>query len=158
MRRNHIETLMGAVVVVVALLFLLFAYSTANLRPVGDAYSVVAKFDRIDGIQRGSDIRMAGIKIGTVADQRLDSETYLAVVTLSIDSRVKLPEDTSAAITSDGLLGDKYMVLTPGGADEMIPPGGEITTTQGSIDLIGLVGKLMFSQTGNESSGGDGKK
>lgn len=154
MRKNYIETVMGGIVVVVALLFLVFAYNAANLKGTVEGYLVRAKFDRIDGIQRGSDIRMAGIKIGTVVDQKLDPATYLAVVTMNIHPEVKLPEDTSAAITSDGLLGDKYMVLTPGGAEDMIPHNGEITTTQGSIDLIGLVGKMIFSQSGSSKSGG----
>lgn len=150
MGRNYIETLMGAVVIGVAAIFLVFAYSTADLKAV-EGYTVKANFDRIDGIQKGSDVRMAGIKIGTVVGQHLHPETYFAIVTMSISAGIKLPEDTSAAITSDGLLGDKYLSLTAGGADDMIPPGGEITTTQGSIDLIGLVGRFIFSQGGSDS-------
>ena len=153
MRRNLIETIMGAVVLVVAAIFMLFAYSTADIQAVS-GYPVTAKFDRIDGIREGSDVRMSGIKIGTVVKQKLDPETYLAVVTMTIDPAVKLPTDTSAQITSDGLLGDKYMALSPGGSDSMIPSGGEIETTQGSIDLFSLVGQMIFSQTGK----GDKKK
>lgn len=159
MGKNPIETIAGAVVVIVAGFFLVFAYQTADLRAV-EGYSVTAKFDRIDGIKRGSDVRMSGIKIGTVVGQVLDPESYLAVVTLSIDPSVKLPMDTSASITSDGLLGDKYMALSPGGDEEMIPTGGEIETTQGSIDLFSLVGQMIFSQTGKEGNDkkGDGLK
>lgn len=158
MRRNLIETIMGAVVLVVAAIFMLFAYKTADIQAV-EGYAVTAKFDRIDGIREGSDVRMSGIKIGTVVAQRLDPETYLAVVTMTVDPAVKLPMDTSAQITSDGLLGDKYMSLSPGGADEMIPSGGEIETTQGSIDLFSLVGQMIFSQTGKgDKKGGDGGK
>ncbi|NQU70523.1 MAG: outer membrane lipid asymmetry maintenance protein MlaD [Rhodospirillales bacterium] len=158
MRKNSVETIMGAVVVVVAVLFVMFAYDKADLKTV-EGYAVSAKFDRIDGIKRGSDVRMSGIKIGTVTDQLLDPKSYLAVVQLNIDSHVKLPMDTSAAITSDGLLGDKYMALSPGGDDNMIPPGGEIETTQGSIDLFSLVGQMIFSQTGNkDGKSSDGAK
>jgi phospholipid/cholesterol/gamma-HCH transport system substrate-binding protein len=149
MGRNHIETVMGAVVVAVAVFFFVFAYNTANIQTV-KGYHVTAKFDRIDGINEGSDVRMSGIKIGTVRSQSLDPKTYLAVVTLSIDPSVELPTDTSASITSDGLLGDKYLALSPGGSDKMIPDGGQIETTQGSIDLFSLVGQLIFSQTGKE--------
>ena len=154
MGRNLIETLMGAVVIAVAVFFVVFAYNTANIETVR-GYLVTAKFDRIDGIREGSDVRMSGIKIGTVIAQSLDSQTYLAVLTLSIDPTVKLPTDTSAAVTSEGLLGDKYLALSPGGAEEMIAPGGQIETTQGSIDLFSLVGQLIFSQTGK--SGGEPK-
>lgn len=158
MRKNYVETIMGAVVVVVAVLFVMFAYDKADLKTI-EGYSISAKFDRIDGIRRGSDVRMSGIKIGTVTDQALDPETYLAVVHLNIDVNVKLPMDTSAAITSDGLLGDKYMALSPGGDDKMIPPGGEIETTQGSIDLFSLVGQMIFSQTGDKGGkSSDGSK
>ena len=158
MRKNLIETIMGAVVVAVAVLFVFFAYDKADLKTV-EGYAISAKFDRIDEIRRGSDVRMSGIKIGTVTDQALDPETYLAVVRLNIDNSVKLPLDTSAAITSDGLLGDKYMALSPGGDDKMIPAGGEIETTQGSIDLFSLVGQMIFSQTGDKGGkSGDGAK
>lgn len=158
MRKNSVETIMGAVVIAVAVLFVMFAYDKADLKTV-EGYAVKAKFDRIDGIRRGSDVRMSGIKIGTVTGQLLDPKTYLAVVTLNIDSNVKLPLDTSAAITSDGLLGDKYMALSPGGDDNMIAPGGEIEVTQGSIDLFSLVGQMIFSQTGNKGGKeGDGSK
>jgi phospholipid/cholesterol/gamma-HCH transport system substrate-binding protein len=158
MTNNLIETITGTVVIVVAVLFVMFAYDKADVKTV-DGYTVSAKFDRIDGIRRGSDVRMSGIKIGTVIGQLLDPETYLAVVTLNIASNVKLPMDTSAAITSDGLLGDKYMALSPGGDDKMIPAGGEIETTQGSIDLFSLVGQMIFSQTGNSGEkSGDGAK
>lgn len=158
MRKNSVETTIGAVVIAVAVLFVIFAYDKADLKTV-DGYAISAKFDRIDGIRRGSDVRMSGIKIGTVTDQGLDPETYLAVVKLNIDTNVKLPLDTSAAITSDGLLGDKYMALSPGGDDKMIPPGGEIETTQGSIDLFSLVGQMIFSQTGDKGGkAADGPK
>jgi phospholipid/cholesterol/gamma-HCH transport system substrate-binding protein len=146
------------VVVAVAVLFVIFAYDEADLKTV-EGYAISAKFDRIDGIRRGSDVRMSGIKIGTVTGQALDPETYLAVVQLNIDTSIKLPMDTSAAITSDGLLGDKYMALSPGGDDEMIPAGGEIETTQGSIDLFSLVGQMIFSQTGDKGGkAADGPK
>ena len=155
MRRSPIETLVGALVIAVAVLFFVFAYNTAQVETVA-GYSVTAKFDRIDGIQRGSDVRMSGIKIGTVLDHRIDPETYLALVTMSIESDIKLPTDSSVSITSDGLLGDKYLALTPGGDEEPILDGGEIEFTQGAIDLTSLLGQLIFSQTGNE--GGDTTK
>ncbi|HLB79817.1 MAG TPA: MlaD family protein, partial [Dongiaceae bacterium] len=95
MNRNVIETIMGAVVLLVAVTFLAFAYTTSNLRRV-EGYEVIAKFNRIDGLENGSDVRMSGIKIGSVLDQRLDPETYLAVVRLSIADAVRLPLDSSA--------------------------------------------------------------
>ncbi|MEK9645127.1 MAG: outer membrane lipid asymmetry maintenance protein MlaD [Alphaproteobacteria bacterium] len=149
MRRNLIETVMGAVVVVVAALFMVFAYSKAEVGAV-DGYTITAKFDRIDGIRPGTDVRMSGIKVGTVTSSKLDPKSYLAVVRMSIRTDVKVPEDTSIAVSADGLLGDKFLALTPGGAEDMLPDGGEITTTQGSIDLMSIIGQLIFSQTGKD--------
>jgi len=159
MRKNQVETVMGAVVIVIAAIFLVFAYTTADIRRV-QGYPVIMRFDRVDGLRLGSDVRMSGIKIGNVAEQTLDPNTYLAVVTANIDTSVKLPDDSSAAISSDGLLGDKYLAIVPGASDKMLPPGGQIEHTQGSVDLIGLVGRLMFSQTGGDKdkSGQGGAK
>lgn len=149
MRKNLIETVMGAVVLAVAALFIVFAYSKAEVGKV-EGYEINAKFDRIDGILAGSDVRMSGIKIGTVTASALDPKTYFANVSMNIRSDIKIPEDTSIAVSSDGLLGDQFLALSPGGSDDMLPPGGEITTTQGSIDLMGLVGQMIFSQTNND--------
>ncbi len=153
MQRSSIETVAGAVVVAVAVLFLVFAYDSADVDAV-DGYRVTAKFDRIDGIRRGSDVQMSGIKIGTVVAQALDPVSYLAVLTLAIDDSIELPEDTSAAISTDGLLGDKYVTLSPGGAEEMIAAGGEIETTQGAVDLYSLLGRAFFGQADDDAGGG----
>ena len=141
---NLVETMIGAVVLVVAGVFLVFAYGRADVGAIA-GYEVFAKFERVDGLSAGSDVRMSGIKIGTVIEQTLDSADYLAVVRLSIDPNIKLPDDSSAEIVSDGLLGTKYMSLVPGGADEIIDAGGEIRFTQSSVSLEQLIGKFMFS-------------
>ena len=149
---------MGTVVIAVAAIFMLFTYSKADIGAVS-GYTVKAKFDRIDGIDVGGDVRLSGIKVGTVIEEILDPDTYFAVVTLSIDNSIKLPTDTSAACTSSGLLGNKYLNLSPGADDTMIPEGGEIESTQGCIDLFALLGQMIFSQTGrDDSKTGDGLK
>jgi phospholipid/cholesterol/gamma-HCH transport system substrate-binding protein len=142
-----IETVMGAVVILVAALFLVFAYQSSQLRSV-KGYQVSADFARIDGIRQGSDVRISGVKIGSVVSEELDPKTFLANVQMSIDPSVQLPEDTVAEITSAGLLGDKYMSLVPGGSDKVIPPGGKITYTQSSVSLENLIGQMMFSAPG----------
>ena len=108
-------------------------------------YNVSAVFNRIDGIKLGSDIRMSGIKIGTVAYQELDNITFQARVSMSINSGVLIPDDSSAKITTDGLLGGNYISIEPGGNDIYLETGDEIMFTQGSVDLIGLVGEALFS-------------
>ena len=154
MGRNLIETLMGAVGRVVAGLFLIFAYSTTNVRPVR-GYTVTAKFERVDGLNTGSDVRLSGIKVGTVVDQKLEPNTYLAVVTMSIDSHVKVPIDTVVQITSEGLLGSNFVALVPGAEEKVVQPGGELRFTQAPINLVQLLGKFIFSSA--EAQTGQGK-
>ena len=156
MGKNLAETLLGAVVLAGAVIFLTFAYSKGGLKTV-DGYQVIGKFDRVDGLAEGSDVRMSGIKIGTVVSQKLDKKTYLAVLTMNVQNDVKLPRDSSIRIASNGLLGDKYLSITPGAEDEMLKPGGEITHTQGSVDLLSLVGRMIFSQTGDKKKAADKK-
>ncbi len=150
MRGNVVEALLGAVVLVVAAGFLVFAYSATDVASV-DGYEVSAKFDRIDGLVVGSDVRLGGIKVGTIVGQELEPDTYLAVVRMSIDPRIKLPADSSAEIVTDGLFGSKYLSLVPGGEEDMLAAGAEIRFTQSPVSLENLIGQLIFSQ--GESTG-----
>ncbi len=151
MQRNVIETVMGGVVLIVAAMFVSIAFRSGTMTtPAG--YQVTAEFDDASGMGPGSEVRMSGVKIGTVHSQELDPETYFAVVTLNISESIKLPRDTSARIIADGLLGSNFIALEPGGDEEMIPPGGEITFTQGSINVVDLLGRFIFSAA--EAGGG----
>jgi phospholipid/cholesterol/gamma-HCH transport system substrate-binding protein len=144
MRRNIIETVLGGVVLCVAAVFLVFAYTSANLRKVA-GYEVTAAFNSISGLQAGADVRISGVKVGTVLSLTLDQQTYRAVVSMSIDPSVRLPHDTGAMIASESLLGGKYLALEPGGDPEMIPSGGRIEFTQSSPGLEQILGQVMFN-------------
>jgi len=158
MKKNLVETVLGAMVVIAALGFLIFAYSKAGLTTF-EGYEIFGKFDRIDGINEGSDVRMSGIKIGTVTHQELDPISYVAILTIRVKENVKLPLDSSIKIVTDGLLGDKYVSITPGADEIMLKPGEEIEHTQGSIDLISLFGRMMFGNSiGNKDRTKDGPK
>lgn len=150
MQNHTFETLVGAVVIAIALVFAYYAYSRASTSGVG-GYEISARFNRVDGIAVGSDVVLSGIKVGTVSQLELDSKTFDAIVHLSLAQNVKLPDDSSIKITSSGLLGNSYLSIEPGGSDKDIPPGGRIVNTQGSIDLIGLLGKFMFSSESSSS-------
>ena len=154
MSGNLVETLIGAVVVLVAAAFMVFAYQKADLQAV-DGYQLSARFEKVDGIKIGSDVMMSGIKIGTVVGQELDTKSYLAVVRMSIRDDVRLPEDSSIKVASAGLLGDNYLAIEPGGAPDMLADGGEIEYTQGAVDLTELIGKAIYSGAG--AGGGDGE-
>jgi phospholipid/cholesterol/gamma-HCH transport system substrate-binding protein len=114
---------------------------------VGDGMLLRASFDRIDGLTNGADVRIAGVKVGSVSGSRIDPQNFNAELVLRVDRGLKLPADTSAEITSEGLLGGKYVSLVPGGSDRLLADGGRITETQGSVSLESLLGKFIFSVT-----------
>ncbi|MDP6709493.1 MAG: outer membrane lipid asymmetry maintenance protein MlaD [Alphaproteobacteria bacterium] len=141
---NLVETLIGAVVLVVAAVFLIFAYNKAGVAKV-DGYELVARFDKVDGIRVGSDVVMSGIKIGTVVDQQLDRKEFIAVLRITVDELLQLPTDSTIKVTSSGLLGDKYLAIEPGASDEIMEPGDTFEFAQGSIDLMDLLGKAVYA-------------
>jgi phospholipid/cholesterol/gamma-HCH transport system substrate-binding protein len=145
MKRNIVETLIGAIVLVVAIGFFTFAYSRADVGTVS-GYTVNADFTGVGSLTTGADVRISGIKVGSVVRQELDPETFMAKVTLSIDDAIDLPTDTTAAVGIEGLLGGAFVSLEPGGEEDLIINGGQIIFTQAAPDIIGLVTQLVFSQ------------
>lgn len=144
MRENLVETLVGALVIVLAGAFLAYGYSVTETGTSG-GINVVASFDRVDGLTVGSDVRLSGVKVGTVTSLSLDANSFAARVTMQISEGIALPDDSSAKITSEGLLGGNYVSLTPGGSEFALEAGSEIMFTQGSVDLISLISQAMFS-------------
>lgn len=149
MKTDVVETILGAVVLVVAFGFLYYATTQTNDAGSGNAYSLTAKFDRVDGVSTGSDVRMSGIKIGTVTDQVLDPDTYSAVITMSVDNSIQVPDDSSVKISSDGLLGGAYLNIEPGGSPVMLADGEEVLYSQGAVDLFGLIGQAITAVGGS---------
>jgi len=147
--RNIVETIVGALVLVVAAIFVFYAFAKSD-RSGPNGYEVVARFDRIDGLKRGADVTVSGVKVGTVTGFDLDPKTYQAVVRMSVASNVDLPVDTNAKVISESLLGGMIVVLEPGGDKQMIKNGGEIDKTQGAVPLSELIAKFMFGGTGSK--------
>ncbi len=148
MASSAAETLIGAVVLVAAGGFLVYAADKAEFGGGNSGYEVVAKFRKADGLSVGGDVRMAGVKVGTVTGLTLDQRTYFAVATMGISEDVKIPDDSSALISSDGLLGGAYVAVEPGASDYMLGEGGEITITQGSVNLLDLFAKAIHGAAG----------
>src|SRR5258706_11823469 len=119
MQKNLLETIMGAVVLIVAGAFLLLAYEGSQMR-VEDGYTITGKFGNASGISLGSDVRIGGIKIGVVSNLALDNKTYEAIVSMQIRKGTEIPKDSSAAIVGNGLLGEKYIQIIPGSEDAML--------------------------------------
>jgi len=149
MGRNAVETVLGALVLGVAGMFLFFAYSTAQVEAVS-GYDVRANFFKIGGLTSGSDVRISGIKVGTVKSSTLDPQTFDAVITMTIRPNVKLPEDTVASIGSDGIVGGKYVRIEPGSDTKTIPAGGTISETRDFRSLEDQVGEIIFLATGGK--------
>lgn len=145
-RRASVEFLTG-LLVLAALAGLLLLALIGNGRRSEDGYRLIARFSHIDGLSIGSDVRLAGVQVGQVVAERVDPKTYQAQVTFTVRQGIQLPTDTSAIVTSDSLLGGKYLALDPGGAEATLQPGGRITMTQGSISLEQLLSKFIFSVT-----------
>lgn len=149
MQNGFVETLIGAAVVVVAALFFYHGWNSTGSGSV-EGYELVAKFERIDGVNVGTDVRLSGIKIGTVTSQELDPKSYRAVVRMHVKNSVEIPDDSSIKVASEGLLGGSYLAVLPGGSDTMLKAGAEFDITQGSVDLLSLLSKAM-------APGGDSK-
>jgi len=147
MKRFNIEIAVGLFMV---LGFLCFAYLSIRLGNIGvfqdDSYTVKAQFGSISGLKEGAVVEIAGVKVGKVKKIQLHQGDYEAVVDLSIDNNVILQEDSIASIRTAGIIGDKYVKITPGGSEDIIEPNGEITETEASINLEELVSKYIFEK------------
>jgi phospholipid/cholesterol/gamma-HCH transport system substrate-binding protein len=155
MRNEFVETLIGAVVVAVAIVFVIFAYRSTGAAAVA-GYELTAKVARVDGIAVGTDVKLSGIKVGEVAALTLDPKDYLVIVHLIIHNDVKIPGDSSLMVTSSGLLGNSYLSISPGGDDKMLAAGGRIRNTQGSVDLMGLLARFAGTAAGGGTTGSSG--
>ena len=149
MGRNIVETIVGALVLLVAGVFVFYAFAKSD-RTGPDGYEIVARFGRIDGLKRGADVTLSGVKVGTVTGVSLDSKTYQAIVRMAVSSNVNLPADTNAKIVSESLLGGTVVSLEPGNEKNLIRANGEIPNTQDSIPLTELIAKFMFGGTGSK--------
>ena len=151
-KHSLIEVATGAVVLLAAGGFAFYALANTGQKFAGDGYALNASFDHVDGLSVGADVRVAGVKVGSVQSIRLDPKTYQAIVGFSVENDVSLTDDSSATVSTDGLLGGKYVALATGGDDKTLKPGGTITITQGSVNIEALIGKYIFGSTGSGKS------
>ncbi|MEM9781712.1 MAG: outer membrane lipid asymmetry maintenance protein MlaD [Pseudomonadota bacterium] len=150
MSETTAETTVGAIVLVAAAGFIVYAATVADLGfSRGGGTELVAEFRRAEGIAPGGDVRIAGVKVGSIANMALDPERYRARVTLTIQPGVDIPDDTAAKITQASLLGDSYIALTPGSSEFMLQDGEMIEFTQDSVNLLDLVGRFIAGGGGD---------
>lgn len=147
MTNSTTETLIGALVLVTAGGFIAYSAQTIGLSAgSGASYDLRAAFISAEGLTVGTEVRMAGVQIGTVTDMHLDATTYQAVTTLAIDDSIQIPDDSDVKVASEGLLGGTFVEIAPGGSPDLMAAGDEFMFTQGSVDLINLM--LKFATGG----------
>lgn len=143
MAEKKSEILVGAVVLVAAVGFLAYAISVTGFKNANAGYDISASFRSIEGVKVGTEVRLAGVKIGSVRDVSLNPETLRADATFTIADAFKIPDDSAISISSEGLLGGNFVEILPGGSPFNLDPGGEIEDTQGSVSLVTLLMKFV---------------
>ncbi|KNG92630.1 outer membrane lipid asymmetry maintenance protein MlaD [Pseudaestuariivita atlantica] len=148
MAGSRTEILVGAVVLAAAVGFVVYTAQATGARTGGGSYALNASFRSLEGVSVGTDIRLAGVKIGTVSDVRLNQETYRADMVLAIRDGILIPDDSAAVIASEGLLGGTFVEIDPGGSPFTFDPGAEILDTQGAVSLISLLLRFVTGKEG----------
>lgn len=137
------EVTVGAAVVAVAVGFLVYAGQVSGFSSGSAGYPVTASFRSIEGVTEGTDVRLAGVKIGSVTDITLNTQTFRADTEMTINQGIELPDDSAVVISSEGLLGGNFVEILPGGSPFNIEEGGELEDTQGAVSLVGLLMKFV---------------
>lgn len=148
MAENVTEVLVGGLVLAAAIGFTVYAGQVSGFTREGDSYPLKASFRSVEGVSVGTDVRLAGVKVGTVTAVELNPETFFADATFSMQSRIQVPDDSAVLISQEGLLGGNYVEIQPGGSPFNVEPGGQIVDTQGAVSLITL---LLRAFTGDEA-------
>jgi len=144
MKTSSVETVLGALIIVIALVFLLYSVRAGEVEKT-EGYVINAQFNQVGGLSAGDAVRISGVKIGTVKSITLSKETYLANVAANINNDIKIPADSAATVASSGLMGGNYLDISPGGDEEMLKNRGMIQYTQDAQNLEKLLGQFIFT-------------
>lgn len=154
MSHNTTEVLVGGVVLAAAIVFAVYAGQTTGFGRGGGGYELSASFRSLEGVTVGTDVRLAGVKIGTVTDVELNPETYRADTRISVRNGIEIPDDSAAVVSSEGLLGGNFVEIMPGGSFDYFTPGAEILDTQGAVSLISLLLKFVGGSGSSSTDSG----
>lgn len=143
MSETKTEVAVGAAVLAVAAGFLIYAGQVTGLSAPAAGYPLTASFRSLEGVSVGTDVRLAGVKVGSVTAVSLNPDTFRADTTITVLDGIVLPDDTSILISSEGLLGGNFVELMPGGSPFNLSPGDEIIDTQGAVSLVSLLMKFV---------------
>ncbi len=149
MKQGTFETILGMVILLGAAAFFLYAYKISGLSDTSASYKVTANFDNVEGINKGADIKISGIKIGEVSDITLEPGSYYATVIFSLNKDVALPIDSRAQIVTSGLIGGKYIAIEPGTDEQHLKDNDKVIYTKSAMNIENLINKLVYSFTSN---------
>ena len=144
-KNNAIETVVGFAVIIISIAFAFFMYNANSVSYKEKSYRISAKFQNAEGIYDGSDVMIAGIKVGVVESMSLDKENFFAIMVMRIDDDVKLPQGSQAAIVTNGFLGGKFISIIPGADEIDMRPNDQIKYTQSSVNIESLIKDLAYS-------------
>lgn len=150
MSEHKTEVVVGGVVLAAALAFAVYAGQVTGFTSAHAEYPLRASFRSADGVNVGTDVRLAGVKVGRVSSLTLDPQTFRAEAVFTVRDGLEVPDDSAVSISSEGLLGGNYVEILPGGSPFALAAGDEIEFTQGAVSLIGLLSKFVG---GNEDDG-----
>ena len=158
MKNTKLELSVGLFVVlgIAAIIYLTIQVGTGSMLS-GDTYLIESRFANAGGLHSGSTVLLAGVTVGRVEGIRMESSDYSAIVTLRVLSTLRLPTDSMASIKTTGLIGDKFVSLSPGADDTYLEPGSRITLTESAVDLESLIGKMAFGSVEKEKDQEDPK-
>ena len=149
--KSKIEIIVGIFVFIGLLCLAYLTLKFGQLQVVGgDYYSLKARFDSVTGLRKGSDVRIAGVRVGRVKRIYLDPNDYSAIVEFDIKKGIKISDDSMVMIKTSGLIGDKYLSILPGGSDTFLKPGELIVETQSSVSIEDLISKYVFGGVSNK--------
>jgi phospholipid/cholesterol/gamma-HCH transport system substrate-binding protein len=149
MAENATEVLAGGAVLAAAIGFLVYAGLDTGLGAENGSYPLTASFRSVEGISVGSDVRLAGVKVGSITELKLNPATFFADARISVQDDILLPDDTTILISSEGLLGGNFVELVPGGSPVNLGPGEEIVDTQGAIGIVALLMRFVGAMSGD---------
>lgn len=152
MAENRAEVLAGAAVLAAAIGFLAYAMGGNGFGGAAHTYPLTASFRSVEGIKAGTDVRLAGVKVGVITQLSLNPATFFADAVIEMDAGILLPDDSAILISSEGLLGGNFVEVLPGGSPDTLAPGAEIEDTQGSVSLISLLMKFVSSSGGSNDT------
>ncbi|SLN75236.1 outer membrane lipid asymmetry maintenance protein MlaD [Ruegeria meonggei] len=145
---NVTEVLVGGAVLACAIAFGVYASQSTGLSQGGAGYELSASFRSLEGVGVGTDVRLAGVKIGTVTGVNLNADTYRADTTFTISDGILVPDDSAIIISSEGLLGGNFVEVMPGGSPFYFEAGDQVEDTQGAVSLISLLVKFVAGDGG----------